>query len=158
MPALVWNRKLGPELPRASKFSQQDQFGHYASDRPAHFPWVSLLLRFNYAGYHTMYTLGGVARDLAYRIAHGDAWRWSEIGRFSPAYGKVSARSDRTHAELVEAVVRRLGHGARGPGVDQGRDRRRAGGETARVVRPRSSRVRYARLIGTAATIEHIDT
>jgi hypothetical protein len=58
-------RVTNPLLPRASKFSQRDQCGHYASDRPAHFPWVSLLLRFNYAGYHTMYTLGGVPRDLA---------------------------------------------------------------------------------------------
>jgi hypothetical protein len=62
---LVALRVTNPLLPHASKFSQRDQFGNYASDRPAHFPWVSLLLRFNYAGYHTMYTLGGVPRDLA---------------------------------------------------------------------------------------------
>jgi hypothetical protein len=49
------------------------------------------------------------ARNLLYRIAYGDADRWSEIRRYDHAYGKEPARSDRTRGELVEAVVRRLG-------------------------------------------------
>ena len=47
-------------------------------------------------------------RNLAYRIAYGDAWRWREL-QPDHATGKEATRSVRTRAELVEAIVKRLG-------------------------------------------------
>lgn len=48
------------------------------------------------------------SRDLTYRIAYGDAWRWREIKPYH-ATGKEASRSDRTRAELVATIVKRLG-------------------------------------------------